>query len=299
VQGFYHRARRLPKLFTPLSEVIITDEKLSLVRLVMSIQKTSTTNVLKVLVVIFMTICQFFLNSPRSLGAAGGYRISSFSSVGPDAKTVIIEAGALDGVSNGDVFIVSRLPEPSIRNLGVAIETGTVKAIAVYESKTIAEITQNSTPLSLRFFPKFPEIMAGDLATRERLDIRPSLALTPEITIPYSKLFEDPNSNPRSFELSNIGTEMLDMEAERIASMKVSHLMIIGHTDAKGSIDANQVESLQRAMVVREFLINKLGFDPEKVSAIGKGEDDLPEESLSPGYAQRARRVVISTVNIQ
>ena len=73
--------------------------------------------------------------------------------------------------------------------------------------------------------------------------------------------------------------------------------MVIGHTDSSGPAEANQIESYQRAVVVRQYLIDTLGFDADRVVALGKGEDELPEEPLTPNYKQRARRIVVKVVN--
>lgn len=230
------------------------------------------------------------------LAEPGGYRVSSYTTVGPEAKLIVIEGGHRDGVASGDVFRIFRPASAGFRTTGVSIETGAAKAMVVYEHKTIAEITQQSTPLSQQYYPRFPEIMAGDLAVQQRLEIRRSLALSPEINLQYGKLFEDPKANPQNFELSQDGRDELSREAAKLASARVGMLMVIGHTDAGGTSETNQIESYQRAVVVRQYLIDQLGFDSGRIVAIGKGEDELPEENLTPGYAARARRIVLKVV---
>lgn len=48
-------------------------------------------------------------------------------------------------------------------------------------------------------------------------------------------------------------------------------IVITGHTDRQGSLEANDSLSLQRAQAVRTLLIER-GFAPERIEAIGRGE---------------------------
>lgn len=48
-------------------------------------------------------------------------------------------------------------------------------------------------------------------------------------------------------------------------------IVITGHTDRQGSLDANDRLSLERAQAVRTLLIER-GFAPERIEAVGRGE---------------------------
>jgi outer membrane protein OmpA-like peptidoglycan-associated protein len=48
-------------------------------------------------------------------------------------------------------------------------------------------------------------------------------------------------------------------------------IVITGHTDRQGSLDANDRLSLERAQAVRALLIER-GFAPERIDAVGRGE---------------------------
>ena len=50
-------------------------------------------------------------------------------------------------------------------------------------------------------------------------------------------------------------------------------LAVIGHTDRVGSVQSNDALSLQRARAVRESIIAD-GFDPNRITAAGRGERD-------------------------
>jgi outer membrane protein OmpA-like peptidoglycan-associated protein len=48
-------------------------------------------------------------------------------------------------------------------------------------------------------------------------------------------------------------------------------IVITGHTDRQGSLDANDRLSLERAQAIRALLIER-GFAPERIDAVGRGE---------------------------
>lgn len=50
-------------------------------------------------------------------------------------------------------------------------------------------------------------------------------------------------------------------------------IVVIGHTDRVGSVQSNDALSLQRARAVRESIIAD-GFDPNRITAAGRGERD-------------------------
>lgn len=245
-------------------------------------------------------LLSFLLSSAVYAGnaATGGYRVTSYLGLGNDSRLIMIDGGRRDGVVTGEVFRLVRPTGSGMagRDAGVPVETGGAKAVMIYDHKTIAEITQQSTPISRQIYPKFAEIMAGDLAVPQRLEIRPAQSMAPDVVLTYKDLFEDPKGSPTSFELLSSGRDVIASAIVDLAKLRAGTLMVIGHTDARGTTEADQVESYQRAVVVRQHLIDQLGFDPKRVVAIGKGKDELPEETLTPGFSERARRIVLKVV---
>jgi outer membrane protein OmpA-like peptidoglycan-associated protein len=79
-----------------------------------------------------------------------------------------------------------------------------------------------------------------------------------------------------------------------------ARLLILGHTDAKGSDAYNQRLSERRAQAVQDWLISVAGLDPRRLSPAGRGETDPvapntnPDGSDNPDGRQRNRRVEIS-----
>ena len=74
-------------------------------------------------------------------------------------------------------------------------------------------------------------------------------------------------------------------------------LFVEAYTDDKGPANANQLESYQRALTVRQFLINEMGFQPSRVVAIGQGELENVAPGYVDGYINSNRRVVLK-VNV-
>ncbi len=56
--------------------------------------------------------------------------------------------------------------------------------------------------------------------------------------------------------------------------MTDTYIQIEGHGDASGSADYNQSLFTQRALTVRDFLVERHGVDPNRLLARGKGETE-------------------------
>ncbi|MDX2052466.1 MAG: OmpA family protein [Polyangiaceae bacterium] len=69
-------------------------------------------------------------------------------------------------------------------------------------------------------------------------------------------------------------------------------ITVEGHTDSVGSDQNNQRLSQERADSVREFLVSQ-GIDPQKITAIGKGEAEPVAENTTPEGRANNRRVEI------
>jgi OOP family OmpA-OmpF porin len=68
------------------------------------------------------------------------------------------------------------------------------------------------------------------------------------------------------------GSQALSPEViARALSRPGGEIVIAGHTDRQGSLDANDRLSLERAQAVRALLIER-GFPPERIDAVGRGE---------------------------
>ncbi len=210
---------------------------------------------------------------------------------------IVIGAGKAHGVLEGAILRIFRRSHIAGSEKGIAwIPTGTAKAAQVSDTSTIAIILDQGSGMSAAVFPRHPGIMVGDNAELPQYSISPNLAILPSATLQLNELFLDPKAYPQSLELLDSGKELLRQVMEPFMTARVARVIIEGHTDPNGSSETNQVESYQRALIIRQFLVTELGFLPERVVAIGFGEAEAPDESFTPDYQDRLRRIVIRTL---
>ncbi|MGU7775885.1 OmpA family protein [Burkholderia sp. MR1-5-21] len=81
------------------------------------------------------------------------------------------------------------------------------------------------------------------------------------------------------------------LQSERLAAYR---FRVEGHADPRGSADANMKLSEDRAAAVVEYLTQKDGIAPERLSSVGKGSTE-PLNRRNPA-APENRRVTIVTV---
>ena len=135
--------------------------------------------------------------------------------------------------------------------------------------------------------------MAGDFVKEKRVSLRAVSRLLPSAAVPYHGLFADPKGNPSNFELTEAGKNELREAARPFATARVGILFVQGYTDQNGPSEVNQIESYQRALTVRQFLVSELKFDPNRVVAIGMGEQEPVVADYVPGYRRANRRIVL------
>ena len=210
----------------------------------------------------------------------------------------LISAGKEHGIVSGATFFSYRQNDPSITG-GTAhwIKTGKWKALHVDKTYTYAQLISPAGDMAKAFFPKHPDAMEGDTVREVRYKIVKNPIMTPTSTLTYADLFEDPKADPISFELTEEGKERLKRVAKRYRNLHVPLLMIGAYTGQSGSAQDNQVESYQRALTIRHFLTEELGFEKSRVVAIGYGETEPLDENHLSGSEDANRRVVF-TVNV-
>ena len=229
--------------------------------------------------------------------APEAFKVLQYVDTGDDANLVILDVGVASGLHSGSVLKAYRASAPTqLSGAALWVETGLLKVVDVQESVTIAEVDVQGSRLSKALFPKFSGVMAGDLVAMPRVTISRRQDLLPTSTLSYFDLFEDPQGQPTTFEMKPEGLARLRDAAKIFAEARVSLLMVEGYTDHHGTAAANQVESYQRALTVRQFLIDELGFDPKRVVAIGYGSAEPADQSLVPGYVEANRRIVLKSV---
>jgi outer membrane protein OmpA-like peptidoglycan-associated protein len=77
------------------------------------------------------------------------------------------------------------------------------------------------------------------------------------------------------------------------AGLKDYKFVLQGHTDAVGSAEYNMDLSRKRAEAAKDFLINEMKVDPDRLQVIGKGFTELADP-CHPRAAENRRLVVIN-----
>jgi len=115
------------------------------------------------------------------------------------------------------------------------------------------------------------------------------LALRPAAPERFMLQFE-----PGSSQLTPESQAQLDTVTARARERAGGEILIIGHTDRQGTLEANDQLSLERAHAIRELFIGK-GFRPERVEAVGRGEREplVPTEDEVGEPRNRRAEVVV------
>jgi hypothetical protein len=227
------------------------------------------------------------------------FKVTQYLDLGDETNLVLI------GGSGGALIVGATLktyrataPGQTADGQPIWVETGRMKVIDVQPDATVARVDGQGGLLAKAFFPKFPGVMAGDVAVLQRLALVRRQQVLPAIQLSYVDLFDDPKATPISFELRADGVAALREAAKTFVDARVSLLMVEGYTDHNGPASANQIESYQRALTVRQYLIDELGFDPKRVVAVGYGESEPADSSFAPGYVEANRRIVLKAVQL-
>ena len=88
----------------------------------------------------------------------------------------------------------------------------------------------------------------------------------------------------------------LQTAADFIKAHPGSRILIEGHTDSIGSVEANLVLSKARAAEVRRYLVEKYNLDAGRIETEGFGETRPAADNATPDGRLRNRRVVITVL---
>jgi hypothetical protein len=210
---------------------------------------------------------------------------------------VLLSAGQNAGLIEGQVVDVYRTIAGQKHADRDKVKTGRLKLVKVDPEQSVGTVVEDSTAISRIYFRKFPQIMISDLVEPSPVAIVNTQAMMPTVTVSYFDLFIDPKSMPGTYELTGLGRTKLRELLTEYAGAKVSRLLIESHTDKIGASSDNQIESYQRALAVRQFMVDELGFDGERVVAIGLGESESPDDRMVPGYERKHRRITFKALN--
>lgn len=208
---------------------------------------------------------------------------------------VSLRGAGVGSLIEGDLLMVER--DVIDHSAGrVQFATGKLKVKSVDGARALAKIDTDGIPESAVVLGRYNKIMAGDFVRYAIAGIEPSIVITPQVTMEYNSLFADPNAGSPLIELTQEGRDLIKKEVEKIGSVRASLLAVEGYTDRLGDAAANQVESYERALAVRRYLVEVLGFDGERVRAFGMGEQEMTDTSNLPGSVEHNRRIVVKII---
>ena len=140
-------------------------------------------------------------------------------------------------------------------------------------------------------------------AVAERLgaELRPARTDAAEVQRRYGAVLAAQPAPPQRFvvqfepngsRLTRAAAEVLDQLRAALAVRPGADLVVTGHTDRVGSVEANDRLSLQRAEAVRDMLV-AAGVPREAISVAGRGEREPAVATADEVAEARNRRVEI------
>jgi outer membrane protein OmpA-like peptidoglycan-associated protein len=127
------------------------------------------------------------------------------------------------------------------------------------------------------------------------------LATADEVQARYGEVLRIQPPSPEFFLLHFLpGKSQLTPESEaelpaliqKARARAGGEIIVVGHTDRVGSLEANDALSLQRAQAIAALLVSR-GFSPELISARGRGERDPLVPTADEVAEPRNRRAEI------
>ena len=164
----------------------------------------------------------------------------------------LIAAGLLAACAPASRVIL--LPEASGRPTSVEVKTAMASQVLSNPYQTASVNTSGAVALSVTE-PQVVQERYGRL-----------LAQQPPAAEQFLLYFE-----PGGAQLTAQSTALLPAILVRAVARRGGEIIVMGHTDRVGSLEANDGLSLQRAKAIRELFIAQ-GFKPELVDAVGRGE---------------------------
>ena len=168
------------------------------------------------------------------------------------------------------------LPQADGTPSAVKVQTGTAENTLSEPFQRLQQVRQTDTPL-----------VNSTTAEDVHKDFPLLFAAAPPLAVNSVLLFQS-GGTALTAESQTRLTQTLDDALLRSGA----DLIVVGHTDTKGSQAANDALSLRRAQQVRDMYIAR-GFPAARIEAVGRGKRELavptPDETDEP----RNRRVVV------
>ncbi len=224
-----------------------------------------------------------------------------------DLVSIVLNKEGLGRLQEGDVL-------RSYRNQGnkkdspQRVQTGKLKVVSIRKNQVVAQVLIDGSEMSKKSFPNYQKMMIDDqvilpeqelVKVPDIVETNPFVEEYPKGAFSYFTLFKNPKADPRTYELSEVGKKTLRKEIEDLKTSTSPLIMIKAFTDVTGDYKKNQVESYQRALTIKQFMVDEMSFHPDRVVAIGFGEWEPKYSVHVPGHNRKNRRVQIKPVKFR
>jgi OOP family OmpA-OmpF porin len=124
-------------------------------------------------------------------------------------------------------------------------------------------------------------------------DAEPEAGLIAQLAATGAAVLSDVTFETGASSLSGDRYDSLDVLASYLADDPTRRIVLVGHTDTEGSLEANIAISRTRAAAVRSYLIESLGVDPAQIEAEGIGYLAPRASNSDPEGREANRRVEV------
>jgi outer membrane protein OmpA-like peptidoglycan-associated protein len=180
-----------------------------------------------------------------------------------------------------------------------------VIALAAWVSPATAQTRLNSAAIvdSLQGLEEVPPGFSASLLRKQARDaLADPLRANPNNREPLSQQLEKLSQITVAIQF-DFGSARIRPQSYRTVGLLADSLyhpyllgyrfIIVGHTDAVGGRESNLELSQRRAEAIREALINPFGISPQRIEAVGLGEEQLLNRS-DPKAAENRRVQLIN-----
>ncbi len=226
--------------------------------------------------------------------------IQVFKDEAKNQSQLVINSGSIDGVHENMLYKVLRKKEiydPYFeKNLDtvdlsaeqtVFIEIARIRTFRVGRQSSMARIEALSQAEDMDLLD-YPMIMEGDVVLPVKINIAKINQLTKVFTFFDGDLFE-----VGSMEIRSEVMDFLKEVGNELDNYSGGKIIIEGHSDRSGDRIQNRQITLQKARVLKTFLVDEIGLDDEDIVCIGYGEDDLLKRNSIKSDQRYNNRLVI------
>jgi OOP family OmpA-OmpF porin len=192
------------------------------------------------------------------------------------AALLVLCAGSLL-TACAPVARVILLPQPDAQTSAVVVSTprGEVVLDAPYEVAEVSRLgwVDSDTTTAEEVRAKHPRLLAIGPMAPDRFVLEFEAGTT---------------------ELAPAELDRLESLIERARARPGGEIVVTGHTDRQGTVQANDKLSLERALALRALFIAR-GFPPERIEAVGRGEREplVPTADEVPEPRNRRAEIVV------